>query len=166
MRLKDSFIALFVVALIAGLGWLWLAPTGMARAPDVAFTSLDGERIELAELRGQPLLVTFWATDCPGCIKEMPHLIELHREFSARGLHIVGIAMPYDRPDHVLRMRAEKDLPYTIALDSRGELTEAFGQVRLTPTSFLIAPDGRIVQQKIGEMDMEQVRDRIRALLG
>ena len=165
MRSKEFLTTLFVTALLAVLAYVWFSPAGVAQVPDIAVRTVDGREIVFSELRGKPLLVTFWATDCPGCIKEMPHLIELHHELADRGLNIVSIAMSYDMPSRVLEMANVKKIPYAVALDPMGEAAKAFGEVRLTPTNFLIAPDGRIVQQRIGEMDMDKVRAQILTML-
>jgi len=161
MKLKDTLTGLFALALLAGIAWLWMAPAGIAQAPDITVTTLQGEKISLSTLRGQPLLVNFWATTCPGCIKEMPHLVELYRELSPQGFEMIGIAMAYDPPNQVIALTEARQLPYRIALDIKGDAARAFGDVRLTPSSFLIAPNGRIVHQKIGELDMPRVRRMI-----
>ncbi|MDH3979380.1 MAG: TlpA family protein disulfide reductase [Gammaproteobacteria bacterium] len=163
--MKEKLITLFAIVLLAALGYLWLAPAGLKSSPDISVTSIDGRELKLSDYRGQPLLVTFWATSCPGCIKEMPHLIELYEELSPQGLEIIGIAMDYDPPNHVLAMREARQIPYPIALDLNADSARAFGNVRLTPTSFLIAPDGRIVFQKIGEMNMDKLRRDILDML-
>lgn len=165
MKLKDTFIGLFAISLVAILGYLWLAPAGMKDSPDIRLLSLDGDEIRLADLRGQPILVTFWATTCPGCVKEIPHLIELYEELSPRGLEIIGIAMDYDPPNQVLAARDARNIPYPIVLDLDASASVAFGNVRLTPTSFLINPAGQIVFQKIGEMNMVTIRQKILAML-
>lgn len=165
MKLKDAFISLFAVSLVAVLGYLWLAPAGMKDSPEISLLSLDGNEIQLAELRGRPILITFWATTCPGCVKEIPHLIELYEELSPRGLEIIGIAMDYDPPNQVLAARDARGITYPIVLDIHARASAAFGNVRLTPTSFLINPDGQIVLQKIGEMDMAAVRQKILDML-
>ena len=165
MKLKETLISLFALALLGTLGYLWLAPAGLKSTPDISLITIDGEQLQLASLRGKPLLVTFWATTCPGCIKEIPHLIELYEELSPQGLEIIGIAMDYDPPNQVLAMRKARNIPYPIALDIHAEAARAFGNVRLTPTSFLIAPDGRIVYQKLGEMNVVKLRQDILNML-
>lgn len=165
MRKQEFIIAAFVVILFSAIAFLWFGPSGLQPAPDISFKTIDGRNIDLKALRGKPVLVTFWATSCPGCIKEMPHLIELYHELHEKGLEIIGIAMPYDRPDHVIEMRKRKNIPYPIALDIKGEAVSAFGHVRLTPSSFLINPDGVIVKHKIGEMDIQQVHNQIVSML-
>lgn len=166
MKSKDIAIAAFVSLLLAALALLWFAPAGLRAAPDISLVTLTGEKIALRDLRGQPVLVTFWATTCPGCIKEIPHLVELHEELAPKGLRIIGVAMSYDPPNQVMNLVNKRELPYTIALDLDGSAAKAFDDVRLTPSSFLIAPDGRIVKHKIGEMDMQAVKNRILAMLG
>ena len=165
MKPKDALIVLFAVVLLGALALAWMWPTGLKRAPDVALNTIDGREIRLAELRGRPLLVTFWATTCSSCVKEMPHLVDLYREYGPRGLEIIGIAMYYDPPRNVVALVEARALPYPIAIDTQAQAAQAFGDVRLTPTSFLIAPDGRIVQQRIGDLDMELVRRQLDQML-
>ncbi|MGB5260352.1 MAG: TlpA disulfide reductase family protein [Gammaproteobacteria bacterium] len=165
MKFRQALITLCAVALLATLGYRWLAPAGLQHSPDISLMTIKGEKLQLDSYRGRPLLVTFWATTCPGCIREMPHLIELYQELHPQGLEIIGIAMDYDPPNQVLAMSKARAIPYPIALDIQADAAHAFGDVRLTPTSFLIAPDGRIVYQKTGEMDMLKIRKEILAML-
>ncbi|WP_428634581.1 TlpA family protein disulfide reductase [Sedimenticola sp.] len=165
MKIKEIAIAIFVLALIGLLTFVWFTPDGMKPAPAISVTTLKGEQISLQSLQGRPVLVTFWATTCPGCIKEMPHLAELYKELAPRGLEMIALAMSYDPENQVREMIKIKKPPYKVALDSDGKAALAFGDVKLTPTTFLIAPDGRIVQQKLGEMDMSALRNRILGML-
>ena len=165
MKLKDTFIVTFALALIGGLVWLWLAPAGLQRVPDITFTTIDGQKLSTAGLRGRPVLVNFWATTCPGCVKEMPHLVELYNELKPQGFEIIGVAMAYDPPNRVIALSKARDINYPIALDIQSEAADAFGNVRLTPTSFLVAPDGRIAHQKVGELDMDKLRTLVADML-
>lgn len=161
MKLKDVVIGIFALALIGGLGILWLAPAGLTRAPDITFTTLQGETVSIQQLRGRPVLVNFWATTCPGCVKEMPHLAELYQELAPQGFEIIGVAMAYDPPNQVIALSKARQIPYPIVLDIQSQAATAFGDVRLTPTSFLIAPDGRIIHQTVGELDMNTIRSLV-----
>ncbi len=163
MNIKQLSRILFVASLI-GLGtWYWQTQT-VRVAPNAAFKTIKGETLKLAELHGKPILVTFWATDCPGCIEEIPHLVSLHQQYSPNGLKILAVAMHYDPPNRVLAMTESKQLPYAIALDPSGELAQAFGNVQLTPTTFLIDRQGNIVMQKTGVFDPVDMQKRIEQL--
>lgn len=166
MKIRTIFIPLLAVALIGAFGYLLLTPTSLETRPDISLTTIDGEELQLAGQQGQPLLVTFWATTCPGCIKEIPHLIELYNELAPRGLEIIAVAMDYDPPNQVLAMRKARNIPYPVALDIHADAARAFGNVRVTPTSFLIAPSGQVIYQKIGAMNMNKLRADILAMLG
>ncbi|MBD3670784.1 MAG: TlpA family protein disulfide reductase [Gammaproteobacteria bacterium] len=165
MKKKDIILAGLVVVILGAVGYVLFSPSGQKPAPEVTLQTLDGTKVSLSELRGRPVLVNFWATTCPGCVKEMPHLAELYEELSPQGLEIIGIAMYYDPPNQVAALSEARQIPYTIALDIDGAAAQAFGNVRLTPTSYLMSPEGRIVQQKIGELDMQHVERVIRNML-
>jgi len=165
MKTKDILIALFAILILGTISYLWIAPSGAQQAPDITLQLIDGKKLNLASLKGKPVLITFWATSCPGCIKEMPHLIELYQELHSQGLEIIGIAMPYDRPDYVMEMIKRKKVPYRIAFDLKGDAVRAFGKVSLTPTTFLIDDSGKIVKKKIGEMKIDIWKKRIELIL-
>jgi peroxiredoxin len=167
MKKKELSIAILTLALLGGVfAYLWLGPSGLQKAPDIHVATLDGTQVKLQQYQGKPVLVTFWATTCPGCVKEIPHLVELQHDLGPKGLQIIAIAMSYDDPKQVATMVQQRGMPYTVALDKDGSAAKAFGDVQLTPTSFLISPQGRIVQRKLGEMDFTQVRHRILGMLG
>jgi peroxiredoxin len=153
----------------AGLGAWGLqrarAPRGPATLPDLAYPGIDGRRIGPAELRGRVVLVNFWATSCAVCVAEMPELAALHRDLAPRGLALLAIAMPYDRPDHVLHFARTRELPFTVALDPVGAAVAAWGGVAATPASWLVAPDGRVLRHWLGRPDFARLRREIEALL-
>lgn len=166
MKTKDTFIATIAVAIIGLLAYVWLSPAGIGAAPKLKLYPLDNRPMTLEQFQGKPVLLTFWATSCTGCIKEIPHLIELHNKLGPRGLNIIAIAMNYDPPSHVTELVKRRKLPYIVTMDVDSSASRAFGDIQLTPTSFLISPDGRIVMKKIGEMDMVSVTAKIEAMLG
>ena len=152
--------------ILAAVAYVWLSPSGVQPAPKVVMTQLKGgAKIDLASLHGRPVLVTFWATSCPGCVAEMPHLIKLYQELAPKGFEIIGVAMNYDKPNNVLEMQKQKNIPYPIVWDDVGKISRAFGTVTLTPTHFLIDPQGEIVQHKIGEIDIKLLRARVLTML-
>lgn len=160
---KSAFGIFLGLALLVAGTWFWQTQT-VRRAPQVTFKTIKGETLDLAALQGKTVIVTFWATDCPGCIEEIPHLVSLHQQFAAQGLRIIAVAMSYDPPNHVQTMTEARQLPYTVALDPNGELAQAFGDVRLTPTAFLIDKSGNIVLQKVGVFDPADMQRRLEQL--
>ncbi len=159
---KAVIAAVLAAALLAG-AWLLLGAKPMA--PNAAFALLNGEQLTMDSLRGKVVLVNFWATSCPGCIKEMPRLVETHNTYRKRGYETVAVAMSYDPPAYVRAYTEKNALPFKIALDSSGAIAQAFGEVRLTPTSFLIDRQGRIVQRFLGEPDFAELHREIEHLL-
>lgn len=130
-------------------------------APSVSFTTIDGEKIKLERLHGKPILVTFWATDCASCVKEIPHLTALYQHYHAQGLEIIAVAMYYDIPSHVVEMTRQKQIPYRAVLDLQASHAKAFGGVQFTPSTFLIAPDGLIAAKMVGAFDPTDLQNKI-----
>ncbi len=125
------------------------------------FTTITGATIKLSALLGKPVIVTFWATDCPSCIAEIPHWRALYQRYHPQGLEIIAIAMYYDPPSHVVSMTQAQQLPYPVVLDLHGQHAHAFGDVQLTPSTFLIAPDGSISFSQIGKLDFADLESRV-----
>jgi peroxiredoxin len=165
MNTRNLLVWPLVLLAIAAAGYYRLLPPRVSHAPDISLLSIDGEELRLPAYRGRPVLVTFWSTTCPSCVREIPHLIELYRDLAPQGLEIIGITTAYDPPNRVLEMRNSRDIPYPVALDIHADAADAFGNVRLTPTSFLIAPDGRVVLSKVGRLDMTGLRREILAMI-
>jgi peroxiredoxin len=130
-------------------------------APDVVFTSITGEKLATADLRGRVVLVNFWATDCAVCIREMPQLVRTYGRFRSRGLELVAVAMRYDPPNYVLDYTEKNALPFKVALDPMGEFAQAFGDVKLTPTTIVIDKRGRMVKRILGEPDFAELEKLI-----
>jgi peroxiredoxin len=126
-------------------------------APLVTFVSLQGEKITTADLRGKVVLVNFWATDCVTCVKEMPAIVATYNKYRAQGLETIAVAMKHDPPNYVLNYTEKSKLPFKVALDPMGELAKAFGEVKLTPTTFIIDRQGRMVMRILGEPDFAKL---------
>jgi peroxiredoxin len=137
--------------LVVALGLV--AGCGQPQAPEVRFAPLSGETFSTAQLRGKVVLVNFWATWCVTCVQEMPKMVETYRKFAPRGYEMVAVAVQSDAPSAVAEFTRRRELPFRVALDSSGEIAKSFGQVRITPTSYLIDRQGRIVKQFVGEPD-------------
>ncbi len=162
---KETLIAGVTLAVVLTFAVSWFIPAGLRPAPPLVGQTLDGRTLTLQQFHGRPVLITFWATTCPSCIEEIPHLIELYQELHPKGLEIIGVAMSYDPPDQVRAMVQQRQIPYPIVLDSQEQIAREFDNVRLTPTTVLISPDGRIVQYRLGLLDMPKLRETIEAML-
>ena len=149
-------IAPIIILAILLLAYFVFNTDGFRPAPAITMTSLSGQTIHTAQRNDKPLLMTFWATTCSSCIKEMPHLVDLQNRFSNQ-IDITGVAMSYDNIEHVKEMVKRRQLNYQIVTDHTGTIAEAFGGIRLTPTSFLISPEGQIIYQKIGDIDFKKL---------
>ena len=162
MKLNRVLPILLIIGLAVGL---FFTPKNNKPAPNVTFTTITGKKIELENLQGKPVIITFWATDCASCVKEMPDLINLYNQFHSKGLEIIAVTMYYDIPSHVVDMTKAKQLPYDVSLDLKAKHATAFRQVELTPTTFLISPSGHIELKKTGLFDIADMKQKIEQLL-
>ena len=158
---RETLIAGLILLGVATVAALWLMPGDLRPAPPLVGETLDGRTLTLQQLRGKPVLVTFWATSCPGCIEEIPHLTALYQEFQPKGLEIIGVAMAYDSAEQVQNLVRQRQIPYPVILDRQGHLAREFDNVRLTPTSILISPEGRIVEYRLGLLDLPKLRQTL-----
>ncbi len=133
--------------------------------PQAVFVSIKGERIATDDLRGKVMLVNFWATDCAICVKEMPELVETHQKFKGRGLETIAVAMRHDPPINVVAYAEKNALPFTVAFDPIGDIAKAFGDVRLTPTTFIIDKRGNVVRKIVGEPDFKKLHELLEKTL-
>lgn len=150
--MKKVLIGLVVVLAVVTAG-IWQFSGSAKTAPDVTFTSLTGEKITTQDLRGKVVLVKFWATSCVTCIAQMPDAIQNYKDLSPKGFETIAVAMQYDPPNYVKNYADTRNLPFTVAIDSMGEIAKAFGDVKLTPTSFLIDKEGHIIKRYLGNYD-------------
>jgi peroxiredoxin len=153
-------LAAAVVLAIAVVGALSVSSRNAA--PDVTFTTLTGEKISSKSLQGKVVMVNFWATSCTTCVAEMPHMVQTYNQFKGQGLEFVAVAMSYDPPNYVANYAQTRSLPFKVALDTSGALALAFGDVKMTPTTYLIDKQGKIIKRYLGEPDW----DALHKLLG
>ncbi len=145
-------------ALLLALGGIGYATLGTSvAAPNVTFISLAGDKVSTEALRGKVVMVNFWATSCTTCVKEMPQMIETYNKFKGQGLEFVAVAMKYDPPNYVVNFTETRKLPFTVALDSGGDIAKSFGDVTLTPTTFVIGKDGKILKRYVGEPEFGEL---------
>lgn len=153
--LKKSLLPIIVVALLA---FVALQLNNKPTAPEITFTTIDGKQISMQSLQNKVVLVNFWATDCPGCIKEMPDLINTYKEYHQKGFEVIAVAMPYDPISQVFNYSKSQVLPFPVTHDSNAEITTKFGKVNLTPTAFIYNKQGQLLQKTIGELDFNALK--------
>lgn len=146
---------------------LWLSGCTRRResAPAFTYTLLDGRPGSLDALRGKVVLVNFWATTCAVCVQEMPQLVATWRRYESRGFDTLAVAMRHDPPALVARFAQTRALPFGVAIDNTGTIAAAFGDVRVTPSTFVLDKFGRIASQHVGAPDFAALGRHIEALL-
>lgn len=155
LKSRNPILAAVVAGVVLFAAFaLWSARPA---APAVTFVSIKGEKITTADLRGKVVLVNFWATDCATCIKEMPEVVATYNKYQAQGFETIAVAMRHDPPNYVLNYVEKNKLPFKVALDPLGELARAFGEVKLTPTTFIIDKQGKMVMRILGEPDFAKL---------
>jgi peroxiredoxin len=155
LKSRNLILVLVVAGAVAFAAFaIWSAKPA---APQVTFVSLQGEKITTAGLRGKVVLVNFWATDCATCIKEMPDIAATYNKYRTQGFETIAVAMKHDPPNYVLNYTDKNKLPFKVALDPMGELARAFGEVKLTPTTFIIDKQGKLVMRILGEPDFAKL---------
>jgi peroxiredoxin len=136
------------------------------RAPNFSWKDQSGTTIDFDTYRGKATLVNFWATWCVPCKRELPDLVALSKELSGKNVKILGIST--DRGSGVVEEVStfvrEQGIPYQNVIANE-EIEEAFGNIRMIPTTFLIDGDGKIVQTFVGARSKEFFTQAITAVL-
>jgi peroxiredoxin len=153
-----------VVIAAAGFGG-YLSLNQHKSAPEVTFLSINGDKIAPESLRGKVVMVNFWATSCTTCVGEMPKMVDTYNKYKGQGLEFVAVAMSYDPPNYVLNYAQTRQLPFKVALDTDGSAAKAYGNVAMTPTTFVIGKDGKILKRYLGEPDFAALHKLLEASL-
>ena len=132
---KNKIISIFLIAFVAVLLFLSLQTNSVK---NLNLITISGEKITSQQLLGKITLINFWATDCPGCINEMPGLIETYNQNKDQGLEVIAVAMYYDPPSRVISFTKNNNLPFPVVLDTNKEIISKFNNVKLTPTSIIL----------------------------
>jgi peroxiredoxin len=134
-------------------------------APASTMVLLDGKPFTTSQMKGQVTLVNFWATSCTTCVAEMPEIMATYKKFSPQGFDTVAVAMSYDPPAFVVNFAQTRQLPFKVAIDNTGDVAKAWGDVKLTPTTYLVNKKGEIVKRYVGTPDFVAMRTLIEKLL-
>lgn len=169
-------VTLFIVVASAAVLTGYLTQKGMQPAAAKADASealmatrlpdLRGVEQELAQWRGKVMIVNYWATWCPPCIKEIPEFSSVSRRYADQPVQFVGVSI--DDVDKVQAFRDEHDVPYPllIATHSALKLTAELGNAaQALPFTLIVDPSGTIRHAKLGTLSETELEGKIQALL-
>ncbi len=135
------------------------------KAPAFALTSLDGKKVSLADYKGRPVLVNFWATWCGPCKVEMPWFEELRKQYASQGFEILGLTDDVDAGKDTIAKTAKKiGVSYPILLTD-GKVQDAYGGLDVLPMSFYVDRNGVIVVQTAGLGSKDQIEENIKKVI-
>ena len=163
MKMK-IFIATMAASAVL-LGTALLYSTSSSKAPEATFVLLDGSLRTANDFRGKVTLVNFWATSCATCVAEMPMIVRAHEKYRSRGYETLAVAMSYDPTSYVVNFASTRKLPFAVALDNTGAAAKAWGDVKVTPTTFVVNKRGNIVKRYVGKPNFDELDKLIEELL-
>jgi thiol-disulfide isomerase/thioredoxin len=140
--------------------------TPVLAADDPAVTALwalrlqrpEGGELVLASLRGKPLVINFWATWCPPCVREMPALNRFHQAFGPKGWQVVGLAIDGPTPVRAFLAKTPVGFPIGLAGLDGTELVRGLGNPNGgLPFTVVLGADGRVLQRKLGETSDDEL---------
>jgi peroxiredoxin len=156
VKLWAFAVLLTVIGIITSASGLLANLSNGDKAPDFRLAGLDGKAVKLADLQTDSksgtkrvVLLDFWATWCPPCRAETPHLQKLHEKYAKQGLIVVGISQDSDGAKSVRPYAEKNKLTYTQLLDQKHEAARKYG-VSSIPTTFVVGRDGKIKSVHLG----------------
>lgn len=159
---KKRILPLAIVLLVLIIVWqVQQKPS----APNVQFQSLQQQTVALKDLRGKMVMVNFWATTCPGCVAEIPKLVETWQQYHQQGFEVIAIAMQYDDLKQIQNFVQQKQLPFIVTYDADGSLSQAFGNITVTPTAFVLDAQGHIINKTIGDFNFAKLHESLKQQL-
>lgn len=159
---------------------------GMVAAPEMVFKGLDSGEFRVSDFIGKVVVLNFWATWCPPCRAEIPHLSDLYFAYKDKGVVVIGVSMDKAGVGHVRKFSENIGIPYPLAIgvftdierilsplegipvvqDIRNAPEIGNGSVRVIPTTFIIDKGGNIYRKHVGARDREYLESEINGLLG
>lgn len=163
--MKRTFYLIAAATVLATAGAAYFVGSAHDTAPASTFVLLDGSKKTTADLKGKVTLVNFWATSCVTCVAEMPKVIATYDKYQSRGFETLAVAMSYDPPSYVVNYAETRKLPFKVAIDNTGAIAQAWGDVKLTPTTYIVNKRGDIVKRYVGEPNFTELHQLIEKLL-
>ena len=135
-------------------------------APAFRLTTLDGKKRSLAEFKGRPVVLNFWATWCAPCRLEMPWFEALGKKYSADKLQVLGIAQDDAAKQEIEKAAKKAGVSYPILLtDGKSTVAMAYGSVDTLPTTFYVNREGVITDATTGIGSRDEIEARVKKLI-
>lgn len=164
-----AFILLLCL-LFAGAAVAAIPPASVPAVGDIPPALLgkdrDGHRVDLDEYRGKVVVLTFWASWCGYCLKELPALNALQQQAGDRWLKIVAVNVQDEMADYRAMMRQMRDYALVMTRDGSGDIAAGYG-VKAYPNLWMIDPQGRVASHHVGygEGSLQSIIDEVKRLL-
>jgi thiol-disulfide isomerase/thioredoxin len=139
-------------------------PPGRA-APPLRLRTLDGRRLDLAALRGRPVLVNFWATWCEPCVREFPLLRQAAAAHRAERLALVGVLVE-DQPAAARAFVRRHGGGWPVGVDPQGRAAAGWGVTVGLPHTVFVRPDGTLASHQLGELTPASLQGQLAEILG
>jgi cytochrome c biogenesis protein CcmG/thiol:disulfide interchange protein DsbE len=133
-------------------------------APSFTLPDLDGNNVSLSDFKDKVVIIDFWATWCPPCVKEIPHFIELYEEYKDKGLVIIGISLDRQGVGVVKAFKNKFKINYPILM-ADNQVVQAYGNITGIPTTFVIAAQGKIQSMYVGYRSKSVFETDVKKLL-
>jgi cytochrome c biogenesis protein CcmG/thiol:disulfide interchange protein DsbE len=132
-------------------------------APALRLQGLDGRQVDLAALRGRPVVVNFWATWCEPCVREFPLLRQAAASHRPGRLAVVGV-LTNDRPEEARSFVRRHDATWPVGVDPTAGVAATWGAVGL-PHTFFVRPDGTLASHQLGELTQASLDRQLAQIL-
>ena len=163
------------LSVAGGIGWFMMSPGGAAPSPaattpavaklDYVLKDMSGKDVRLADYKGRPLILNFWATYCGPCKTEIPIFVDLVEKYRDQKLAILGISID-DSPEDLRPFAAEFKINYPVLVGlGHDELLENYDAVFLIPITWFVKADGTIHLKHPGSASREWFEEQVKALL-
>lgn len=161
--MKKLVIAAVALSIVAAM--IFILQPKHQTVPELSIQTLEGQELTHHTFNGKVSLINFWFPSCPGCVTEMPKLIQMAHDYQGKNFQILGIAVPVDGLEVVKEYVRIHQLPFTVAYDEGKKITKQLIQTELYPTSILINQDGKILKTFVGEPDFSKLYQEVDAEL-
>jgi peroxiredoxin len=153
------FPAMVFFGVLFGVNGLQADPAPAWNLPDI-----NGKSVSLSDFKGKVVVLDFWATWCPPCRAEIPHFIDLQKQYGDQGLAVIGISLDAGGAGVVAAFAKKNNLNYTVVMGD-SDVVAQYGHIQGIPTTFIIDPKGEIVSKYVGLTDASVIEGDIKKLL-